>query len=331
MRLLSCNLIEMASKKHYKINPETLEYEIYKASVAKKFLKFSVYLFFSIVAFLGIFYLYSGVFHFKTPKAMLLERKLQDWHSKIAVLDERLNKDNDILNELQLRDNSLYRPIFGMEEISDDVREAGFGGVDRYDYLEKYDHSGLLTSYAKKIDIVQKKAFVQSRSFDDVSAVSKTTGLMALCIPSICPIAPKVGNKLSSFFGVRLDPVEKKVYRMHEGIDISSSRKGEPVYATGDGVVTKVGFNFFGYGNYIIIDHGFGYQTRYAHLKGSFVFENQKIKRGDHIAEMGSTGRSKGLHLHYEVIYKGNPVNPLNYYNPEITMAEYAPLVRKGV
>ncbi|MEG0518915.1 MAG: M23 family metallopeptidase [Bacteroidales bacterium] len=230
-----------------------------------------------------------------------------------------------VLLELQMRDNNVYRPIFGMEEISQDIRNAGFGGVDRYAALENQGSSPFLIDIEKKMDVLYKKAFVQSRSYDEVAILAKRTGDMASCVPAIPPVSLDK-TKLSSYFGFRSDPFTRSP-RMHTGIDLSG-RRGEPIYATGNGKVVDVSFNFFGYGNEVVVDHGFGYKTRYAHLSKVYVKVGDTVNRGEEIAGMGESGRSKGIHLHYEVMYRNNRVNPLNYYNQEIKKEEFQAMVK---
>lgn len=317
----------MARKKRYLFNSETLNYEVLKTPASKKFLRFVLLFGASLGFFILYLYIYTDVLGFQTPKTILLKRTSAEWHAKLDVLNQRYDKDNAILLELQMRDNVVYRPIFGMEELSSDVRSAGFGGVDRYSYLESVDHSGALTEITTKIDILTKRAYVQSRSLDDVSELSKQAGEMSLCIPAISPVRTGGSSRLSSNFGMRNDPFNGR-RKFHSGVDLSNPNSGEPIYVTGNGVVYKVGYDFFGYGNYIIIDHGFGYKTRYGHLKGVLVSEGQKVHRGDQIAEMGNTGHSKGTHLHYEVIYKNQPTNPLNYFTLNISSEDYALLVK---
>jgi murein DD-endopeptidase MepM/ murein hydrolase activator NlpD len=177
------------------------------------------------------------------------------------------------------------------------------------------------------MDVLTKKTYVQSKSFDEVAQLSKRAGDMASCIPAIPPINPTPGTyRFSSGFGYRVDPVYGRSAR-HGGVDFAMP-PGNPVYSTGDGVVEKVSFEFFGYGNQVVIDHGFGYKTRYAHLKSVGVVEGMKVKRGECIGESGNSGRSSGPHLHYEVLYKGAPVNPANYFDLTITPEEYATMVQ---
>ncbi len=226
-----------------------------------------------------------------------------------------------------MRDDDIYRSIFGMDEIPSEVRNAGFGGVNRYAHYDGVDPDGLLKGTAVRLDVLTKKSYVQSRSFDEVAALSKRAGDMASCIPAIPPVNPDPAKyRLSSGFGYRSDPFSGRTTR-HTGVDFAM-KPGNPVYVTGDGVVESVSFEFFGYGNSVVIDHGFGYKTRYAHLKSIGLVEGMKVKRGECIGLSGNSGKSSGPHLHYEVIYKNNHVNPTNYYDLSITPEEYATMVQ---
>ncbi|MFA7116040.1 MAG: M23 family metallopeptidase [Bacteroidales bacterium] len=317
----------MASKKHYKFNKETLECEEMKESTSKKVLKFFSYFVSSIVFFLLAFYLYSGVLNYKTPKQQIAERNLIKWQGKLQFLNRRYNNIESILSEIEKRDNNMYRPIFGLDEISSDVRNAGFGGIERYSYLKDFDNSGILTATVRKMDILYKKVYVQSKSLDELTALSKRADEMSVCIPSIPPMTTDRRIRYSSRFGMRLDPVSKDRYKMHSGIDLAGPI-GEPVYSTGNGKVTNVGYDFFGYGNYLEIDHGFGYKTKYAHLHSVNVSIGDIVRRGDMIATLGNTGHTTGPHLHYEIRYKGRAVNPINYFSFDITPQSYALLVK---
>ena len=273
------------------------------------------------------FWLYVAVFDMELPKTVILKKKNAEWASKMEVMNSQLDKYEDALTSLQMRDDDIYRSIFGMHEIPAEVREAGFGGVNRYEYLEAVDYHGMLTNTVMRLDVLTKKSYVQSKSFDEVAQLSKRAGDMASCVPAIPPVVPdRKIYRLSSGFGFRRDPFTGRS-KKHGGVDFAL-KPGNPVYATGDGVVESVKFEFFGYGNSVLIDHGFGYKTRYAHLKSICVNEGMKIKRGECIGESGNSGRSSGPHLHYEVIYKDKHVNPSNYYDLEITPEEYYTMVQ---
>jgi murein DD-endopeptidase MepM/ murein hydrolase activator NlpD len=199
--------------------------------------------------------------------------------------------------------------------------------VNRYERYDLMNADGLLKNTAIRLDVLTKKTYVQSRSFDEVAQLSKRAGDMASCIPAIPPINPdKRKYRLSSPFGYRSDPFSGRS-TLHRGVDFSL-KPGNPIYATGDGVVESVSFEFFGYGNSVVIDHGFGYKTRYAHMKSISVAEGMPVKRGECLGQSGNSGKSSGPHLHYEVLYKGRPVNPYNFYDLDMTPEEYATMVQ---
>lgn len=315
----------MSRKKRYEFNSETLAYEVHRTPFKRSFSKAVVMFLVSLALFLGYYLLYTQVLHLETPKTTLLKQKYADLNSKYELLERKFEQNNQTLQELQIRDNNIYRPIFGMEELSQDVRDAGFGGVDRYAHLRGTSNSPLMLDAMKRMDIIYKKAFVQSRSYDEVSILAKRAGDMALCVPAIPPVSLD-NTRLSSLFGYRKDPFYGDM-RMHQGVDLTG-KKGEPIYASGSGKVVTVRNGFFGYGKEIVIDHGFGYKTRYAHLNEFKVKLGDVVERGEQIATMGNTGKSKGPHLHYEVIYRERRVNPLNYYNQELRGDEYMAMVK---
>ena len=317
----------MSKNKNYTFNSRTLMYEVRKRSRISQIFKSAAILALSAGMSVLYFWLYASVFGFELPKTALLKKQNAEWCSKMEVMNRQLDGYEDALSSLQMRDDDIYRSIFGMHEIPAEVRNAGFGGVNRYSHLEGVDQNGLLRSTAERVDVLAKMSYVQSKSFDEVAQLSRRAGDMASCIPAIPPINPDPSiYRLSSGFGYRIDPVYGRSAR-HTGVDFAM-KPGNPIYSTGDGVVESVKFEFFGYGNHVVIDHGFGYKTRYAHLKNIGVVEGMKVKRGECIGESGNSGKSTGPHLHYEVIYKGNPVNPSNYYDLSITTEEYATMVQ---
>ena len=317
----------MSRNKNYIFNDRTLMYEIRKRSRMLQVFRSAGVLVLSVAMSVLYFWLYTSVFGLELPKTVLLKKQNAEWCSKMEVMNRQLDRYEDALSALQMRDDDIYRSIFGMHEIPEEVRNAGFGGVNRYSHLDGMDQSGLLKSTTMRMDVLTKKSYVQSKSFDEVAQLSKKAGDMASCIPAIPPINPDPSTyRLSSSFGYRVDPVYGRSAR-HLGVDFAMD-PGHPIYSTGDGVVESVKFEFFGYGNHVVIDHGFGYKTRYAHLKNICVVEGMKVKRGECIGESGNSGKSTGPHLHYEVIYKGSPVNPSNYYDLTITPEEYATMVQ---
>ncbi len=316
----------MATIKKYVFNPKTLSYEVKSRSRRSRALRTVAMFAMSLGMAVLYFWLYTGVLGLEPPKTILLKKSNAQWRSKIEVLDRHLDEYDKSLATLQMRDDDIYRAIFGMHEIPSEVRNAGFGGVNRYAHYDNLGQSMPLKSTAMRLDVLTKKTYVQSRSFDEVAQLSKRAGDMASCIPAIPPVVPDRSiYRLSSSFGFRSDPFTGRSKR-HTGVDFAL-KPGNPIYATGDGVVEKVKFEFFGYGNQVLIDHGFGYKTRYAHMKSINVVEGMKVKRGECIGESGNSGRSSGPHLHYEVIYKDKHINPANYFDLTITPEEYAAMV----
>lgn len=317
----------MAKNERYRLNSRTLMYEVEKRSKMSRIFKSAVILTLSLGLSVLYFWLYTSVFGLELPKTALLKKQNAEWCSRMEVMNRQLDNHEEALTSLQMRDDDIYRSIFGMHEIPSEIRNAGFGGINRYAHYEGMDQNGLLKNTAMRLDVLTKKTYVQSKSFDEVSLLSKKAGDMASCIPAIPPINPDpTSYRLSSSFGYRVDPVYGRMAR-HTGVDFALD-PGNPVYATGDGVVVSVKFEFFGYGNHVMIDHGFGYKTRYAHMKNIGVVEGMKVKRGECIGESGNSGKSTGPHLHYEVLYKDNYVNPSNYYDLTITPEEYSTMVQ---
>ena len=317
----------MSAPKHYIFNSKTLSYEVKTRSAKARVLKTLVMFAVSLGMAVLYFWIYSSVLGLESPKTVLLKKQSAQWEARAKVLNRQLDDYNDALTALQMRDDDIYRSLFGMNEIPAEVRNAGFGGVNRYAHYDDIDPDGVLKKTAVRIDVLTKKTYVQSKSFDEVAQLSRRAGEMASCIPAIPPMNPDTKKyRFSSSFGYRKDPFTGRSKR-HTGVDFAM-KPGFPIYATGDGVVESVKFELFGYGNQVVIDHGFGYKTRYAHLKSVGVGEGMKVKRGECIGLSGNSGRSSGPHLHYEVLYMGNHVNPANYFDLSITPEEYATMVQ---
>ena len=317
----------MAKKNQYVFNSETLSYEVKRYSRSSRVMKTLTLFVLSLGMAVLYSWIYSSVLGLEAPKTVILKKLNAQWVSRMEVLNRRLDDSQEALTLLQLRDDDIYRSLFGMNEIPLEVRNAGFGGVNRYSHYDDVDPDGMLKRTAVRIDVLTKKSCVQSKSFDEVSKLSKRAGEMASCMPAIPPINPdKNKYRFSSSFGYRKDPFTGRSKR-HSGVDFAL-KPGNPIYATGDGVVEAVKFELFGYGTQVLIDHGFGYKTRYAHLKTGGGAEGMKGKRGECIGLSGNSGRSSGPHLHYEVIYMGRHVNPYNYFDLTITPEEFSTMVQ---
>ena len=312
----------------YILNPETLLYEIKEVSLKSKMFKGFLLLAGSIAMAVLYVWVFTSVLGLDLPKTVFLKAEKARWDAKVDLMNSQLDRYENSLEALQIRDDDIYRSILGMNEIPSAVREAGIGGVDKYSYLDGLESDNMLKNTVMRLDRLMRKTYVQSKSFDEVTAISRRAGDMASCIPAIPPIIPDpTVYTLTSPFGYRSDPFTSQA-KMHTGVDLAM-KSGNPVFATGDGVVESVDFEFFGYGNSVTIDHGFGYKTKYAHLNSVNVIEGMKVSRGDCIAESGQSGRASGPHLHYEVIYKGERVNPANYFDLSMSKDEYLAMVEK--
>lgn len=322
-------ICDMSAVKKYKLNPKTLLYEVEKKSASSRFMRVLVFVMSSAAITFFYFWIFTSVLGFELPKTAFLKMRNAEWTSKLEVMNTRLDRYEEVLASLETRDNDVYRNIFGLNEIAPEVRNAGFGGVDRYEYLGILPENSILKATTKRVDVLLKKTYVQSKSFDEIESYSKRAGDMASCIPAVSPLSTDASKfRLSSPFGYRHDPFTGMT-KMHTGMDFAC-KPGNPVYASGDGIIEKVSFELFGYGNSIMINHGFGYKTRYAHLSLIYVAEGMKVKRGENIGASGKSGRASGPHLHYEVIYRGKYVNPLNYFDLEMPLDEYESMVAKA-
>lgn len=262
-----------------------------------------------------------------SPKEKRLLREIEQFKLQYEIINEQLDNILTVVNDLQLRDDNIYRVIFEAEPIPKNVRSAGFGGVDRYAQLEGFKNSDILINTKRKMDIISRQLYVQSKSYDEVFNMAKNKNEMLASIPAIIPIKNGASNIVSGF-GYRFHPILKTL-RMHTGIDIAVPR-GTPVYASGDGVVDNPVGGESGYGIVVIIDHGYGYKTRYAHLSKKIVTPGEKVKRGQLIGYVGSTGLSVAPHLHYEVMRNNEKVNPVNYFMKDLSPQEYEEVLEKS-
>lgn len=307
------------AKKKYIFNPQTLEYEEYKISGKQRLRNVFFYLLSTgVMGFLIVILVQN---FFGSPKERMQSREIEYLKLQYQIMNDKIDNLDVLLNEMQDRDDNIYRMIFEADPIPSSVRKAGYGGSNRYVALDGYVNSDMVINTAKRIDILTSQLYVQSKSFDDIYEMAKNKSEMLSCIPAIMPVKNVDIYRISSHFGQRTDPFYK-VTKFHNGIDFSGP-EGIGIYASGDGNVIKVERNKSGYGNNIIIDHGYGYKTRYAHLKDIKVKKGDKVKRGQEIGTMGNTGKSTAPHLHYEVLKNNKAVNPINFFFNDITPEEY--------
>lgn len=256
-----------------------------------------------------------------TPTELVQAREIENFKLQYELLNKKLEKIEEVMANVAERDNNLYRVYFEASPIPEGQRKMGFGGVNRFRELEGYENSKLIINTTKRLEVLTKQVVIQSRSLEELESLVKSREDLLEAIPSIQPIHKNDLKRMASGFGYRTDPFTKK-RRMHYGMDFTAPR-GTPVYASGDGVIGRADNRAAGYGNHVRIDHGFGYVSLYAHLSKYNVKRRQKVKRGDIIGYVGSTGRSAGPHLHYEIFKDGKRVNPLNYYSGNLTAEEF--------
>ena len=307
------------SKGKYKLNPHTLELERVRINGKVLFKRFGFYLLGGIA--FGTLVLVVAYTFFDSPKELMQQREIQQYAMQQALMNERIDQMAKVLKEIEERDDNIYRTIFEAEPVSVEERKAGIGGIDRYSNLKGYENTKLITSTARKLDELSRELYVQSKSFDEVYKLAKNKATMLASIPGIQPVSNKDLSRIASGFGYRIHPIYKTM-RMHEGIDFTAP-VGTPIYATGDGVVERLNGSLSGYGNVVKLNHGYGYETLYAHMSKVIVKPGQKIKRGEIIGYIGNTGRSTGPHLHYEVRKNGNPINPVHYFYQDLSPEEY--------
>uniref|UniRef100_UPI00404A5894 M23 family metallopeptidase n=1 Tax=Flavobacterium sp. TaxID=239 RepID=UPI00404A5894 len=309
------------SKVKYYYDSENLAYKRIKPQKRKKFGYVFLFLLSSLLFGFLCLILLINTPYFETPKDKLLTGELESMKLNYRLLNKRMALMSDALSAIEERDNNIYRIYFNTSPIPEEQRKSGFGSSSRYKDLEGFNNSELVIQTNKKIDVLTKELAIQSKSLDDIIALAKQKEKLLAAIPAIQPVKNEDLKRMASGYGYRSDPFTK-VRKMHYGMDFTA-KSGTFIYATGDGVVLKADNSLSGYGNHIEINHGFGYVTLYAHLSKYNCRPGQKVKRGDVIGYVGSTGRSEAPHLHYEVIKNGEKINPLNFYYGSISAEEY--------
>ena len=316
------------AKVKYFYDPETLSYRPIDGGKTLKVSNFFLFLISSLL--FGVFTLFGllSTDFLNTPKELLLERELNNYEFQFELLSQRLQQMENVMENIENRDNEIYRNYFEANPIPQEQRRAGFGGVNRYKNLEGFGNSDQIIATTKKIDILSRMLVVQSNSLDEIQALAEKKEELLAAIPTIQPIKKEDLKRMASGYGWRTDPFTKK-RRKHYGMDFSA-KTGTPVYATGDGIVKRADNRSSGYGLHIRIDHGFGYVSLYAHLSKYNVKRGQKVKRGEIIGYVGNTGRSVAPHLHYEIFKDKNKINPLNFYIDNLSPAEFDAIINQA-
>ncbi len=312
------------AKNVYLFNKENLQYELFRPSFKAGLLKVVS------IVILGLFFaagiLFIAYNFFSSPKELVQQREIEQYSLQFSILNDRIEQLEKVSDNLQERDDNIYRVIFEAEPIPEEIRKAGIGGADRYSKLKGFKNSELVIATSQKMDELSNKMYVQSKSFDDVFEMARNKEKMMASIPAIQPISDKYKQRITNFYGYRIHPIYKtKIF--HQGVDFSAPI-GTNVYSSGDGVVIQTERSNYGYGNVIKIDHGYGYNTVYAHLNSFKVKKGQIVRRGQIIGAVGNTGLSTGPHLHYEVQKNGNRVNPIYYFFNDLNVEDYDEIIK---
>jgi murein DD-endopeptidase MepM/ murein hydrolase activator NlpD len=308
----------MAKVKYY-YDTKTLSYKRIELSGLNKLKRLFYFLIGS--AFAGLIMVIIFFQFFDSPKEKRLNREIDILTTQYEIVDDKLRQVELVLDDVQNRDDNIYRVIFEADPIPKSIRKAGYGGVNRYENLKGFNNSDLIINTSEKVNQISKQLYIQSKSFDDIIELAKNKADMLAALPAIQPVSNKNLSRMASGYGPRIHPIYK-TRKMHSGMDFSA-KSGTPIYATGDGKVSKVRRSRRGYGNHVIINHGYGYKTLYAHMKKYAVKKGQKVKRGEVIGYVGSTGTSVAPHLHYEVHKDGKKINPVNFYFNDLNPEEY--------
>ena len=307
----------------FQFNPHTLTYHRVELTGKQKLVRF--------LAFAGLTLLFStGILvlrdrHIHSPRQERLSGRQQEIAYQLNLLNRDMEEYENVLANLAVNDDHIYRVYFEVEPWSTTMRNAGVGGSDRYAWLGNYKYADLLMETYDNIDRIERKLVMQSTSFDQVIEMAAHKEERMAARPAIQPVSLKDLTRFGSSFGMRYHPI-LKVVRPHEGIDLTAPR-GTPIYATADGTVVQAGYRAGGFGKKILIDHGYGYETLYGHCDQVLVSAGQKVKRGEVIGKVGSTGLSKSYHLHYEVHVNGRPVDPINYYANDLSAGEFDEMI----
>lgn len=314
----------MAKIKYY-YDTETCKYERVKTKKTDIILNMLGILTLTGVMAGGLIILYYNFFD--SPKEVVLNNRIKELQYYYDLKLKEIEQTNKALEAIEYRDDNIYRIVLGAEPIDKDIRNAGIGGSDRYADIhdKRLIDEDMIIALNEKVDKLKRKVYIELKSQDELKSLAEKKAKLFAAIPAIQPISNKQLVAIASGFGVRIHPIYK-VKKMHTGIDFAAPI-GTPIYATADGKIEEVSVKFSGYGKMIVINHGFGYKTRYAHMHDFAVRSGQNIKRGELIGYVGDTGVSTAPHLHYEVMMNGVLINPVHYFFNDLTPAEYEKVV----
>jgi hypothetical protein len=303
----------------YFFNTHTLRFEKVEVPLRVRLLQTFGFIAASIVT--GVIIVLVMFQYIDSPKEKLLRQQNQSYRESYSVLQERVKQLELQMNELENRDNDVYRSIFEADPIPDSARVKEMEAKKEVQLIQNLSSNELLESMVGQLNNLSLRMAYQTKSFTEITDMVKNKEKLLKAIPAIQPVSNKNLNRVASGFGYRVDPLYKD-YRLHAGLDFAAP-SGTPIYATADGVVQAAGFNTDGYGNKVVINHGYGYQTLYGHMVRVKARVGQRVKRGEVIGYIGSTGKSTGPHCHYEVIKRGVKVDPVYYFYNDLTPAQF--------
>jgi len=314
------------SKVKYHYDPDTLSYRKIEPVKSKRYRNVAFFVLGSFLFGLLSLVLLLNTNLINTPRELSLAREAKNYELQYELLNKKMEQIEEVLGNIEERDNNIYRLYFEANPIPDEQRKAGFGGINRYKSLEGFNNSEMIISTTKRLDIIKKQMAIQSKSLDEITKLAEEKEKLLISIPAIQPINNEDLTRMASGYGWRSDPFTK-ARKMHYGMDFTAP-KGTPIYAAGDGKVTRADNNSSGYGKHIRIEHGYGYLSLYAHLSQYNVKKGQKVKRGDLIGFVGSTGRSEAPHVHYEVWKDTKRINPINFYYGSLSPEEFENMLK---
>ena len=310
-------------KKKFQINPKTLVLEEVEYGIGYWLRQSGIYIISGII--LGVVFLFLFLTFFPSPREKQLQREKEALQAQLSTLSQQVDQMQLVMADLQQRDDNLYRVLFGAEPIPLSIRQGTQRKISYYEDIARMTNNQLSADLTLKVDVLEKELYVQSKSYDEIIEMAKNQEIRMENIPAIQPVLNKDLTRVASGYGMRIDPVYH-VRKFHQGMDFTAPT-GTEVFATGNAKVKFSGWKQ-GYGNTIILDHGFGYETVYAHLYKSLVRKGQKVRRSDIIGLVGNTGKSTGPHLHYEVRLNDRPVDPRNYYFYDLSPEEYDQMIQ---
>ena len=314
------------SKVKYYYDPDTLSYRKIEPKKSRRYRNIALFVLgASLFGFLSLVLLLNTDL-INTPRELSLSREVKNYELQYELLNKKMEQIEEVLGNIEERDNNIYRLYFEANPIPDEQRRAGFGGINRYKSLEGFNNSEMITATTKRFDIIKKQMAIQSKSLDEITKLAEEKEKLLMSIPAIQPLNNEDLTRMASGYGWRSDPFTK-ARKMHYGMDFTAP-KGTPIYAAGDGTVKRADNNSSGYGKHIRIEHGYGYLSLYGHLSQYNVKRGQKVKRGDLIGFVGSTGRSEAPHLHYEVWKDSDRINPINFYYGSLSPEEFENMLK---